>query len=185
MTGPRSGAVRLGARKAAPPPGVRVVLDARPLQTPERAPVAAAYLDGLLSACDVDPLPGESFAFFLRSDLADPTVRYGRLDVVGRRLLPPTRLLGAAGMTVDPFILRGASLGVAWRADRSGAAGAVYHVVGGGPLPIAPGLPVVATLLDLAPWELPGAFQQSIAASCGSLSTTAGELQRLVNQFRL
>lgn len=167
MSGPRSGAVRLGARKVARPPGIRVVLDARPLQTPERAPVAATYLDGLLGACDADPLPGESFAFFLRSDLADPTVRYGRLDVVGRRLLPPTRLLGAAGMTVDPFILRGASLGVAWRAERSGAAGAVYHVVGGGPLPIAPGLPVVATLLDLAPWELPGAFQQSIAGRFG------------------
>ena len=167
MTGPRSGAVRLGARKTAPPPGVRVVLDARPLQTPDRAPVAAAYLDGLLGACDDDPLPGESFAFFLRSDLADPTVRYQKLEVVGRRLLPPTRLLGAAGMTVDPFILRGASLGVAWRADRSGAAGAVYHVVGGGPLPIAPGLPVVATLLDLAPWEMPAAFQQSIAGRFG------------------
>jgi len=70
-------------------------------------------------------------------------------------------------MTVDPFILRGASLGVAWRAERGGAAGAVYHVVGGGPLPIAPGLPVVATLLDLAPWEMPGAFQQSVAGRFG------------------
>ena len=59
-------------------------------------------------------------------------------------------------MTVDPFVLRGASLGAAWRADRGGAAGAVYHAVGGGPLPIASGLPVVVTLLDLAPWELPG-----------------------------
>ena len=33
-------------------------------------------------------------------------------------------------------------------------------MIGGGPLPIAPGLPVVATLLDLAPWEMPDAFQQ-------------------------
>ena len=148
-------------------PGVRVVLDARPLQAPDRAPLAAAYLDALLTAFDADPLEGESFAFFLRSDLPDPTTRYQRLDVVGRRLLPPTRMLGAAGMTVDPFLLRGASLGVAWRADRSGAAGAVYHVIGGGPLPIAPGLPVVATLLDLAPWEMPEVFQQSIAARFG------------------
>jgi len=163
-----SGVQRLGARKAAPViPGVRVVLDARPLQTPDRAPLAAAYLDGLLRAYDAAPLPGESFAFFLRSDLPDPTARYRQLDVVGRRLLPPTRLLGAAGMTLDPFLLRGASLGVAWRAERSGAAGAVYHVIGGGPLPIAPGLPVVATLLDLAPWEMPGAFQQSIAGRFG------------------
>ena len=168
MSGAGSGAQRLGARKPAPAiPGVRVVLDVRPLQAPDRAPLAAAYLEGLLGAFDADPLPGESFAFFLRSDLADPTKRFHHLDVVGRRLLPPTRILGAAGMTVDPFLLRGASLGVAWRADRSGAAGAVYHVIGGGPLPIAPGLPVVATLLDLAPWEMPGAFQQSIAGRFG------------------
>lgn len=159
---------RLGSPKPVPTvPGVRVVLDARPLQVPERAPLTAAYLEGLLGAYDAEPLAGESFAIFLRSDLADPTRRYGRLDVVGRRLLPPTRLLGAAGMTVDPFLLRGASLGVAWRAERAGAAGAVYHVIGGGPLPIAPGLPVVATLLDLAPWEMPGAFQQSLASRFG------------------
>jgi glycosyltransferase involved in cell wall biosynthesis len=159
---------RLGGATAVPStPGVRVVLDARPLQAPDRAPLAAAYLEALLGAYDADPLDGESFAFFLRSDLPDPTIRYRQLEVVGRRLLPPTRMLGAAGMTVDPFLLRGASLGVAWRADRSGAAGAVYHVVGGGPLPIAPGLPVVATLLDLAPWEMPGVFQQSIAARFG------------------
>jgi glycosyltransferase involved in cell wall biosynthesis len=137
------------------------------MQAPERAPLTAAYLEGLLGAYDRDPLPGESFAFFLRSDLADPTARFQQLDVVGRRLLPPTRILRAAGMTVDPFLLRGASLGVAWRADRAGAAGAVYHVIGGGPLPIAPGLPVVATLLDLAPWEMPDAFQQSIAGRFG------------------
>ena len=159
---------RLGAPAAAPAiPGVRVVLDARPLQVPDRAPLTAAYLDGLLGAFDADPLAGESFAFFLRSDLADPTASYRRLDVVGRRLLPPTRVLGSAAMTVDPFMLRGASLGVAWRAERAGAAGAVYHVVGGGPLPIAPGLPVVVTLLDLAPWEMPGEFQQSIAGRFG------------------
>lgn len=164
----RGASGRLGGGAAAPvTPGVRVVLDARPLQTPDRAPLAAAYLEALLTAFDAEPLDGESFAFFLRSDLPDPTTRYQRLDVIGRRLLPPTRMLGAAGMTVDPFLLRGASLGVAWRADRSGAAGAVYHVIGGGPLPIAPGLPVVATLLDLAPWEMPETFQQSIAARFG------------------
>jgi glycosyltransferase involved in cell wall biosynthesis len=165
MTGAAN--ARLGTRPAPVTPGVRVVLDARPLQAPDRAPLAAAYLDGLLGAYDGDPLRGESFAFFLRSDLADPTTRYRSLDVVGRRLLPPTRILRAAGMTVDPFILRGASLGVAWRAERGGAAGAVYHVIGGGPLPIAPGLPLVVTLLDLAPWEMPGAFQQSIAGRFG------------------
>ena len=98
---------------------------------------------------------GESFAFLLGSDLDDPTERFGRLEVVGRRQLPPTRLLRSGAMTVDPFVLRGAAVGAAWRAERGGAAGAVYHAVGGGPLPIASGLPLVVTLLDLAPWELP------------------------------
>jgi glycosyltransferase involved in cell wall biosynthesis len=159
---------RLGAtRPASPGRGVRVVLDARPLQAPDRAPLAAVYLERLLTAYDASPLEGESFALFLRSDLPDPTARFDRLDVVGRRLLPPTRILGAAGMTVDPFILSGASVGAAWRAERGGAAGAVYHVIGGGPLPIASGLPVVATLLDLAPWEMPGVFQQSVAGRFG------------------
>lgn len=158
---------RLGARVAPAVPGMRVVLDVRPLQTPERAPLTATYLDGLLRAYDAEPIPGESFALFLRSDLDDPTGRYGHLEIVGRRLLPPTRLLRSAAMTVDPFLLRGATLGAAWRAERGGAAGAVYHAVGGGSLPIAPDLPVVVTLLDLAPWEMPGSFQQSLAGRFG------------------
>ena len=70
-------------------------------------------------------------------------MRYEHLEVVGRRQLPPTRLLRSGAMTVDPFLLRGAAVGAAWRAERGGAAGAVYHAVGGGPLPIASGLPVV------------------------------------------
>ena len=70
-------------------------------------------------------------------------------------------------MTLDPFLLRGASLGAAWRADRGGAAGAVYHMAGSGPLPIASGLPVVATLLDLAPWELPDAFGRTASTRFG------------------
>ncbi len=150
-----------------PSPGVRVVLDARPLQEPERAPLTAAYLDGLLGAFDAEPTEGESFAFLLRSDLDDPTVAYPRLEVVGRRLLPPTRMLRSGALTIDPFLLRGASLGAAWRADRGGAAGAVYHTAGAGPLPIASRLPIVATLLDLAPWELPEAFGRSPGARFG------------------
>ena len=149
------------------PAGVRVVLDARPLQAPERAPLAAAYLGGLLEAFDAAPLAGESFAFLLGSDLDDPTEQYANLDVVGRRQLPPTRLLRSAAMTVDPFVLRGAAIGAAWRAERSGAAGAVYHAIGGGPLPIISGLPVVVTLLDLAPWELPERYQRSVASRFG------------------
>ena len=148
------------------PRGVRVVLDVRALQEPARAPRTAAYLEGLLGAFDADPLPGESFAFLLASDEDDPTGRFRHLDVIGRRLLPPIRLLRSGALTIDPFLLRGASLGAAWRADASGAAGAVYHTAGGG-LPIASRLPTVATLLDLAPWELPRSFQRTAAARFG------------------
>jgi alpha-1,3-rhamnosyl/mannosyltransferase len=158
---------RLGASTRPPVHGVRVVLDARPLQVPERSPLAAAYLEGLLGAFDADPLAGESFAFLIGSDLDDATEPYGHLEVVGRRQLPPTRLLRSGALTVDPFLLRGASIGSAWRAERGGAEGAVYHAVGGGPLPIASGLPVVVSLLDLAPWELPDSFQRSVASRFG------------------
>jgi glycosyltransferase involved in cell wall biosynthesis len=149
-------------------PGVRVVLDARPLQDPHRSPTTATYLDCLLGAFDADPLAGESFAFLLQADLDDPTARFERLDVIGRRLLPPTRLLRSGALTIDPFLVRGASLGAAWRAERGGAAGAVYHAAGGAvPIPLLSPLPTVVTLLDLAPWELPHAFQRGAAARFG------------------
>lgn len=147
-------------------PGVRVVMDVRPLQAPERAPLTAAYLEQLLTALDADPRPGESFSFLLASDLDDPTPRWPRLHVVGRRLLPPTRMLRAAALTVDPVLLRGASLGAGWRAERAGAAGAVYHAAAGA-LPIASRIPVVAALLDIAPWQLPGSYQRGAAARFG------------------
>ena len=145
---------------------VRVVLDARPLQEPDRAPLTASYLISLLAAFDAEPVDGESFALLLNSDADDPTEQFGHLDVVGRRLLPPTRLLRSGALTVDPFLLSGASLGAAWRADRSGAEGAVYHAAGGS-IPLRTGLPLVVTLLDLAPWELPGAYQRGRAARFG------------------
>jgi hypothetical protein len=94
-----------------PPPGLRVVLDARPLQDPARAPATARYLEGLLGAYDATPLPGESFAFLLQADLDDPTAGLTGLDVVGRRLLPPTRLLRSGALTIDPFLLRWAPPG--------------------------------------------------------------------------
>lgn len=149
------------------PHGVRVVMDARPLQDPDRAPLTALYLRGLLGAFDAEPLDGESFALLLQSDLDDPTGDFGRLEIVGRRLLPPTRFLRSGAMTVDPILLRGASLGAAWHAERGGAAGAVYHAAGAGPLPIASGLPVVVTLLDLAPWEMPEVFGRSVVGRFG------------------
>jgi glycosyltransferase involved in cell wall biosynthesis len=120
--------------------------------------LTALYLSSVLGAYDAAPLDGESFAFLLRSDLDDPTVAFERLEVIGRRQLPPTFLLRSAARAVDPFVLRGASIGAAWRADRQGARGAVFHLVGAGALPIASHLPLVVTLLDLAPWELRAAY---------------------------
>jgi hypothetical protein len=77
----------------APSPGVRVVVDVRPLQDPERAPLTAIYLGELLAALDAEPVEGESYSFLLSVDRDDPTERFTNLDVIGRRLLPPTRLL--------------------------------------------------------------------------------------------
>lgn len=143
-----------------------MVLDVRPLQDPERAPLTAIYLESLLDALEADPRPGESFSFLVSADRDDPTTRWPGLDVVGRRLLPPTRLLRSGTLTVDPLLLRGASAGAGWRAERSGAAGSVYHAAGGS-LPIASGIPVVAALLDLAPWALPADYQRGRAARFG------------------
>jgi glycosyltransferase involved in cell wall biosynthesis len=158
---------RLGrADAASPPPGARVVLDVRPFQEPAGAPTTAAYLGELLAAYEAAPLEGESFALLLRSDLDDPTAAFAGLDVVGRRLLPPTRRLGPSAGAVDPFLLRGASMGASWRAERSGAAGAVYHTSAGS-LPLASRLPVVVTLLDLAPWELAASFRRGPVSTFG------------------
>ncbi len=170
MTAPRDGwrpgHGGSGAAEAAPA-GVRVVMDLRPLQAPERAPLTAIYLEQLLTALDADPRPGESFTFLLALDLDDATAdRWPSLDVVGRRLLPPTRLLRSGALTVDPFLLRGASIGSGWRAERGGAAGSVYCAAAGA-LPIGSRIPIVASLLDLAPWQLPDAWQRGRAAKLG------------------
>ena len=107
---------------AATPPtrGVRVVLDARPLQAPDRAPARGGLSRG---AAPRLRRRSRSLANRSRSSFGPtcpiPTTRFERLDVVGRRLLPPDADPGRGRMTVDPFLLRGASLGVAWRADRA------------------------------------------------------------------
>jgi glycosyltransferase involved in cell wall biosynthesis len=145
---------------------LRVVMDLRPLQDPERAPLTATYLEALLDALDAQPRPGESFSFLLAADLDDPTGRWTHLEVVGNRRLPPTRLLRSGALTVDPFVLRGAAMGAGWRAGREAAAGTVYHGAAGG-LPIASGIPVVASLLDLAPWAMPDAYQAGTVARFG------------------
>ena len=170
MTAPRDGWRPGSGGGVAPgitPAGVRVIMDLRPLQAPERAPLTAAYLEQLLIALDADPRKGESFAFLLALDLDDPTAgRWPGLEVIGRRLLPPTRLLRSGALTLDPFMLRGASIGSGWRAEKGGAAGSVYCAAAGA-LPIASGIPIVASLLDLAPWQLPEAWQKGRAAKFG------------------
>ena len=166
---------RLGEAVRPPVPGVRVVLDARPLQAPDRAPLAALPTS---TACSAPSMrrrwPARSFALpdRRRTSTTRPT-GYEHLEVVGRRQLPPTRLLRSGGddRRPVPAAWRGASA-AAWRAERGGAAGAVYHAVGGGPLPIASGLPVVATLLDLAAVGAAGRVQ-TIGRRAGSASGCA------------
>lgn len=153
----------------AAPPGTRVIVDLRPLQEPERTPITASYLERLLRAFAREPLAGESFVVLLRTlrdDPADGLEALG-LRVVGRRRLPPTsRAFRSAGMTIDSFLLRGAEVGAAAGALDGGAVGAVYHTAGGA-VPLGSRLPVVATLLDLAPWELPAVYARSPAARFG------------------
>jgi glycosyltransferase involved in cell wall biosynthesis len=161
-----AGSAPVRTRRARPTTGVRIVLDLRPIQDPERAPLTAIYLEQLLTALDAEPLEGESFSFLLAADQDDPTSRWPSLEVVGRRLLPPTRLLRSGALSVDPILLRGATLGAGWRAERGGAAGAVYHAAAGA-LPIASGIPVVTAVLDLAPWAMPEAYQRGTVARFG------------------
>lgn len=147
-------------------PGLRVVLDARPLQAPERNPTTAIYLDALLDAFAAEPRPGESFLFLLDSPGPDPSGRYPGLPFAGRRRLPPTRRLRAAALTLDPFLLRAASIGAHLGPRGAGESGSVLHVTGG-TVPIASGLPMVVTLLDLATWELPAVYQRTLAERFG------------------
>ena len=148
------------------PLGLRVVMDTRPLEDPARAPTTALYLGELLAAYDAEPIEGESFAFLVGLQRPGPTEAFARLDVAARRRIPPSHLLRSGALTVDPFLLRGASIGSAWWADQGGAAGAVFHTAAGA-IPIGSRLPVVVTLLDLAPWELPAVYQRSPAAAFG------------------
>ena len=154
-------------RGAGPDPlGLRVVMDTRPLEDPARGPTTATYLGELLSAYDLEPIEGESFAFLVGLRGSDPTEAFQNLDVAARRRMPPSHLLRSAALTLDPFLLRGAAIGAAWWAEQGGASGAVFHTASGA-IPIGSRLPVVVTLLDLAPWEMPGVYQRSPAAAFG------------------
>ncbi len=160
--------MRLGDATAAlpVPEAVRVLVDVRALQD-ARGPVTAAYLRGLLGAYAANPLPGDSFVLLLDLGADDPSDAFPGLNVVSKRRLPITRLFRSGALTLDPFLVRAAALGSARGAGPvPGSAPVVAHAVGGA-LPIGPGLPVVATLLDLAPWELPELYQRSPAARFG------------------
>jgi glycosyltransferase involved in cell wall biosynthesis len=156
----------MGPESAVPAPNrdpVRVFVDARPIQEPERSPLTAWYLEELLHAFATDPLETEDFVIVSRALRADPATELAEqgLPIASSRRLPPTtRALRSAGMTLDSFLLRGAELGS--RTDKP----AVFHTAGGA-VPLASGLPVVATLLDLAPWELPETYAASRAARFG------------------
>ena len=101
---------------------MRVVLDARPLQAPDRAPLTAAYLEGLLGAFDAEPLAGESFAFLLalRPRRPDRAIRSPR----GRRAAPAAAdappPLGGADRRPVPAARRRARGGLASGAGRGG-----------------------------------------------------------------
>ncbi len=146
--------------------GQRVVIDVRPLQEPDRWPLTAEYLELLLGACAAEPLEGESFVFITRAMRPDPgrALAAAGLPVSDRRILPPTsRVFRSAGLTLDSFLLRGAEL----RTNAGlGQPAAVFHTAGGA-VPLGSRLPVVATLLDMAAWELPEIYAASPAARFG------------------
>ena len=148
------------------PASSHVVIDVRPLQEPDRLPITAGYLRRLLAAFAAEPLPGESFVPILRTMRPDPTEDLedaGLPIATRRRVLPTARFLRSAGLTIDAFQLRGAEVGAGTAA---GSAPAVYHTAGGA-VPLGSDLPVVATVLDLAPWELPSIYATSPAARFG------------------
>ena len=149
--------------------GVRVVVDTRPMQEPERSPLTAEYLERLLTAFAREPLDGESFVVVSRALRDDPTdqLQQAGLPVAGVRRLPPTsRVFRSAGLTLDSFLLRGAEIGAGATTGAHSESGVVFHTAGGA-VPVASRLPIVATLLDLAPWELPGIYAKSPAARFG------------------
>ena len=136
------------------------------MQEPERWPLTADYLSLLLGAFARNPLDDEEFVLITRALRPDPGPALAEqgLPIADRRILPPTsRALRSASLTLDSFLLRGAEL----RTNAGpGRPAAVYHTAGGA-VPLGSRLPVVATLLDMAPWELPDTYAASPAARFG------------------
>jgi glycosyltransferase involved in cell wall biosynthesis len=164
----------LTSRPTVRPPGTRVVIDLRLLQEPERAPITASYLRSLLGGYASAPLPGEDLVAILRRFRPDPTVELeaAGLRIAGRRwVLPTARTLRSLGLPVDALLLRGAEARI--QPTDPATTGVVFHTAGGA-MPTHSALPVVATLLDLAPWELPERYASTAAARLGHRSRVAG-----------
>jgi glycosyltransferase involved in cell wall biosynthesis len=148
--------------------GAPVLLDLRPLQEPERAPITAAYLGRLVAGLAAGPGLQEAIVALLRLFRPDPLRTSAREspELSGRRwVLPTTRALGVAGLVIDRPLLRLAAARI--DGGRPGERSrAVFHTAGG----VAPARspwPVVAALLDLAPWELPGRYARTPFARFG------------------
>ena len=147
------------------PAGMRVLMDLRPLQEPERMPITAAYLERLLAAYVASPIESEEFVAILRTLRPDPTLPLveAGLEVVARRwLVPLSRAPRTAALAADAVQLRLAQIRTSPAADDP-VAGTLLHTAGG-PVPTAMRLPLVTTLLDLAAWELPDRYASSRAA---------------------
>ena len=161
-------------RPAVRPAGTRVLIDLRLLQEPERAPITASYLRSLLAGYAAEPLPGEDFVTILRRFRPDPTpeLEAAGLRVADRRwVLPTARTLRSLGLPVDALLLRGAEARI--RPIDPATTGVVFHTAGGA-MPTHSAWPVVVTLLDLAPWELPDRYARTAAARLGHRSRVAG-----------
>jgi glycosyltransferase involved in cell wall biosynthesis len=156
------------------PAGTKVVIDLRLLQEPERAPITASYLRSLLGGLAAAPLPGEELVAVLRLLRPDPTIELEAdgLRVTARRWLPPTaRPLRSLGLPLDALLLRGAEARI--RPTDPAGTGVVFHTAGGA-MPTRSALPVVATLLDLAPWELPERYARTAGARLAHRWRAAG-----------
>ena len=87
-----------------------------------------------------------------------------------------------SGLPVDALLLRGAEARI--RPTDPATTGVVFHTAGGA-MPTHSALPVVATLLDLAPWELPERYARTAAARLGHRSRVGGPASRQPHPGRL
>ena len=114
-------------------------MDCRALQDPSGRRAPRPISTALLAAFDADTARRRVVRVPARLRRRRPDRRRSRTSRSSDAgSLPPTRLAALRRRTtVDPFVLRGASIGAAWRAERGGAAGRGLPRGGSGALPIA------------------------------------------------